>query len=103
MAPPELVVVFRTHSEIEARIVRGLLEAHDIPMVVGMPASAFPMAVNAFGEITISVHPADADGSGARRARGVTMGQDGQERRDRQEMQDRQDPPVGGARVGETW
>jgi hypothetical protein len=31
------------------------------------------------------------------------MGQDGQERRDGQEMPERQDPPVGGARVGETW
>ena len=57
----ELVVIFRTGSDVEARIVRGLLEAHDIPMVVGIPASAFPMAVNSFGQITISVHPADAD------------------------------------------
>jgi len=31
------------------------------------------------------------------------MGQDGQERRDGQEKQARRDPPVGGARVGETW
>ena len=46
----ELIVIFRTGSDVEARIVRGLLEAHDIPMVVGMPASAFPMAVNSFGE-----------------------------------------------------
>jgi hypothetical protein len=31
------------------------------------------------------------------------MGQDRQERRDRQEMEERLDPPLGGARVGETW
>ena len=59
MADP--IVVFRTGSDVEARIVRGLLEAHDLPMVVGMPGSAFPMAVNSFGEITIAVHPDDAD------------------------------------------
>jgi hypothetical protein len=31
------------------------------------------------------------------------MERDGQERRDRQERQEWQDPPVGGARLGETW
>jgi len=25
---PDLVVIFRTHSDIEAQIVRGLLESH---------------------------------------------------------------------------
>ena len=57
------VIVFRTRSDVEARIVRGLLEAHGIPSVVGsdMPLSMFPMVVNTLGEIRISVHVNDGD------------------------------------------
>jgi ribonuclease-3 len=57
------VTVFRTRSDVEARIVRGLLEAHGIPSVVGsdMPLSMFPMVVNTLGEIRISVHINDAE------------------------------------------
>ncbi len=44
----ELVVIFRTPSEIEANIVRGLLETHDIPSAVLSDNSrtAFPLALN---------------------------------------------------------
>jgi ribonuclease-3 len=44
----ELVVIFRTPSEIEASVVRGLLETHDIPSVLLSDNSrtAFPLALN---------------------------------------------------------
>ena len=59
----DLIVIFRTRSDVEASIVRGLLEAHGVPSVVGshLPQSIFPMAVNTLGEIRIAVHPADAE------------------------------------------
>jgi ribonuclease-3 len=60
---PDLVTIFRTRSEVEASIVRGLLESHGMPSVVvsHLPPSIFPMAVNPLGETSISVHPDDAD------------------------------------------
>ena len=44
----ELVVIFRTPSEIEASVVRGLLETHDIASVLLSDNSrtAFPLALN---------------------------------------------------------
>ena len=63
MAPPELVVVFRTHSEIEARIVRGLLESHAVMSIVSSdaPTSIFPVAVDGLNEVRIAVHASEAD------------------------------------------
>jgi ribonuclease-3 len=60
---PDLVVIFRTHSDIEASIVRGLLETHGVPSVLSsdVPHSVFPMTVSALGEVRLSVHAADAD------------------------------------------
>jgi len=59
----DLVVIFRTQSDVEASIVRGLLEAHGVPTVVAsdLPHSIFPVAINGIGEVRISVHPEDAD------------------------------------------
>ena len=58
----DLIVIFQTRSDVEASIVRALLESHGVPLVVASPRpQPFPMAVNPFGEITISVHPGDAD------------------------------------------
>ena len=59
----DLVVIFRTQSEVEASVVRGLLEAHGVPTVTAsdVPQSIFPLAINALGEVRISVHPDDAD------------------------------------------
>ncbi len=58
----DLVVIFQTRSDVEASIVRGLLEAHGLPLVVAShQPKPFPMAVNPFGEVTISVHPNDAE------------------------------------------
>jgi ribonuclease-3 len=59
----ELVTIFRTRSDVEATIVRGLLEAHDLPSIVSSAVthSVFPLSVNELGEVRISVHARDAD------------------------------------------
>jgi len=60
---PDLVVVFRTSSGIEAGIVRSLLEAHGIMSVVSsdVPQSIFPLSVDGLGNIRIAVHPTESD------------------------------------------
>jgi ribonuclease-3 len=60
---PDLIVIFRTQSDVEARIVRGLLEANGVPSVVtsDMPHNIFPMTANGLGEVRLSVRVADAD------------------------------------------
>ena len=60
---PDLVVVFRTSSGIEAGIVRSLLEAHGILSVVSsdVPQSIFPLSVDGLGNIRIAVHPTESD------------------------------------------
>ena len=57
----EPVVVFRTWSDIEASIVRGLLEAHgiDVSLASDVPHAVFPLTVNGLGEVRVAV-PADA-------------------------------------------
>jgi ribonuclease-3 len=59
----ELTVVFRSASDIEARIVRGLLESHGIASMLsaGLSRSVFPVAVDGNADIRISVRPDDAD------------------------------------------
>jgi ribonuclease III len=58
----EWPTVFRTHSEIEASIVRGLLETHGIPSVLstGPAPSVFPFNVEGLIEVTIVVPPDQA-------------------------------------------
>jgi ribonuclease III len=60
---PDLVVIFRTHSDVEASIVRSLLEANGVPSVVtsDVPHNIFPLTVNGLGEVRISVREEDAD------------------------------------------
>jgi ribonuclease-3 len=60
---PDLVIIFRTHSDMEASIVRGLLEAHGVPSMVAsdLPQSIFPVSVNGLCEVRIFVHLDDAD------------------------------------------
>jgi ribonuclease III len=59
---PELVVIFRTPSEIEARVVRGLLEAHGVMSVVSTGAHAvFPLSVESLGDVRIAVHHSEVD------------------------------------------
>ena len=62
----EFVVIFRTHSDVEASVVRGLLEANGVmPMVSSAaPRSVFPFTVSDLGEIRISVHPDEAEEAG---------------------------------------
>jgi ribonuclease-3 len=49
--------------DVEASIVRGLLEAHGIPSVVAsdVPHNVFPLAVSDLGEVRLSVREGDAD------------------------------------------
>jgi ribonuclease-3 len=59
----ELVVIFRTPSEIEASVIRGLLETHDIPsaLLSDNSRTAFPLALNEQAwERRIAVSPEDA-------------------------------------------
>src|SRR5206468_9393867 len=60
---PDLVIIFRTQSDVEASIVRGLLEAHGIPSVVAsdVPHNVFPLAVSDLGEVRLSVRAEDAE------------------------------------------
>src|SRR3954469_21463758 len=59
----DLVIIFRTQSDVEASIVRGLLEAHGIPSVVAsdVPHNVFPLAVSDLGEVRLSVRAEDAE------------------------------------------
>jgi ribonuclease-3 len=59
---PDFVVIFTTSSDIEARVVRGLLEAHGVmSMVLSEPRSVLPVSVGSLGEVRISVHASEAD------------------------------------------
>jgi ribonuclease III len=59
-----VVVIFTTHSDVEARIVRGLLEAHGLMSVVASPAAPhaiWPVSVGGLAEIRLAVHESEAD------------------------------------------
>jgi len=60
---PDLVVIFRSSSGVEARVVRSLLEAHGIMSVVSsdVPQSIFPLSVDGLGDIRIAVHHTEAE------------------------------------------
>ncbi len=60
---PDLVVIFRTHSDVEASIVRALLEANGVPTVAAsdVPHAIFPLSVSGLGEVRISVRETDAE------------------------------------------
>ena len=59
----DFVVIFRTHSDIEAQIVRGLLETHGVMSVISSdtPHSIFPLSVEGVSAMRIAVHPDDAE------------------------------------------
>jgi ribonuclease-3 len=61
-APP-LAVVFRTHSDIEASIVRGLLESHGIYAALSsdLTHAVFPLSIDGLGEVRVSVPASQAD------------------------------------------
>ena len=58
----ELVVIFRTGSNIEASVVQALLDSHGIESVrsSGLPAGLFPFTVNPM-ELSVSVREDDAE------------------------------------------
>ena len=59
----ELKVVFRSASDIEGRVVRGLLESHGIASLLssGSPQSIFPLGMGGIDEVRIAVRSEDAD------------------------------------------
>ena len=60
---PNLVVIFSSASNIEAGVVRSLLEAHGIMAVTssGISHSVFPLSVDKASDVRLSVHESDAD------------------------------------------
>ena len=59
-----MVEIFHTHSDVEARIVRGLLEAHGLMSVTassGAPHALWPVSIGGLAEIRLSVHESEAD------------------------------------------
>ncbi len=62
-APAELTVVFRTQSDIEANVVRGLLETRGIRTLLSSaaPHAVFPLSVDSLGEVRLAVRAADAE------------------------------------------
>ena len=61
-ATTTLTVVFRTHSDIEANVVRGLLEARGIQSLLSsdLPHSIFPLNIDGLGEVRVSVRADEA-------------------------------------------
>ena len=59
----DLIVIFRTASHIEARVVLGLLEANDLPAVIltNLTRSVFPLAISGEGGLAIAVSEERAD------------------------------------------
>ena len=58
-----LTVVFRTQSDIEAKVVRGLLEARGIRSMLSSALShaVFPLSIDGLGEVKLSVRADQAD------------------------------------------
>lgn len=59
----DLVVIFRTHSDVEASVVRGLLDTHGIRALLmsDVPHSIFPLTVDGLGEVRLSVRSDEAE------------------------------------------
>ena len=59
----KLIVIFRTHSDVEANVVRGLLESNGIHTLLlsDVPHSVFPLSINELGEVRLSVREDDAE------------------------------------------
>ena len=55
-------VIFSSHSDIEASVVAGLLEAHGIQVVrsLGGTPSVFPVSMEGLRQVRISVPPDEA-------------------------------------------
>ena len=59
----KLIVIFRTQSDVEANVVRGILESNGIHTLLSsdVPHSVFPLSINQLGEVRISVREDDAE------------------------------------------
>jgi ribonuclease-3 len=55
----DLVVIFRTASQIEANVVKGLLDANGIDTIIlsHLTRSVFPLAISGEGALRIAVNP----------------------------------------------
>jgi ribonuclease III len=53
----DTVVIFKTHSDVEANLIKGLLDSHDIPTLIssGLTRAVFPVPASDLGELRISV------------------------------------------------
>jgi ribonuclease-3 len=60
--PSDLTVIFRTLSDIEAKVVQALLDSHGVESVrtASPPSGVFPFAVSPFGETRVSVREDEA-------------------------------------------
>ena len=60
---PELVVIFTTPSDIEARVIQSLLEAHGLMAITssGMSRAVFPLSVDRASDVKIAVHESEVD------------------------------------------
>jgi ribonuclease-3 len=60
---PDLVVIFTTPSDIEARVVQSLLEAHGLMAITssGMSRAVFPLSVDRASDVRIAVHESEVD------------------------------------------
>ncbi|HVB39225.1 MAG TPA: ribonuclease III [Vicinamibacterales bacterium] len=58
-----LVVIFRTHSDVEASVVRSLLDSHGIQVLVSsaIPHSVLPLTIDGLGEVRLSVREDEAE------------------------------------------
>src|SRR3972149_2671492 len=59
---PDPVVIFRTHSDVEAAVVLALLDAHDIEASTSsdVPHAVFPLSVDGLGEVRLTVSAEEA-------------------------------------------
>ena len=53
----DLTIIFRTQSDVEASVVRGLLETHGIQALLAsdVPHTVFPLSIDGLGEVRLSV------------------------------------------------
>ena len=60
---PGLAVILRTHSDIEASVVRSLLETQDIAVLVAsdVPHAVLPLSIGGLGEVRLTVRQDQAD------------------------------------------
>ena len=63
MTAGDPTVIFRTQSDVEASVVRGLLETHGIRALLAsdVPHTVFPLTIDGLGEVRLSVREDQAE------------------------------------------